>query len=120
MELGLETTQEKKLFGNLRRNLEVNSKKFLEKYDVKMWTELNSEYGLMAGCYEYGEELLISKYSVRSLLHYTPDWIEGGGGGGGGGVGGGDGDGCSEYLVSSNAHLLDLPYHEVIFFRYLI
>jgi len=36
MELGLETTQEKKLFGNLRRNLEVNSKKFLEKYDVKM------------------------------------------------------------------------------------
>jgi hypothetical protein len=37
MELRLESTQEKKkLFGNLRCNWEDNSKKFLEKYDVKM------------------------------------------------------------------------------------
>jgi len=36
MELKLETTQEKRLFGNLRRNWEDKSKKFLEKYDVKM------------------------------------------------------------------------------------
>jgi hypothetical protein len=36
MELRLKSTQEKRLFGNVRRNWEDNSKKFLEKYDVKM------------------------------------------------------------------------------------
>jgi hypothetical protein len=41
MELKLETTQEKKLFGNMKRNWEENSKKFLEEYNVKLWTELN-------------------------------------------------------------------------------
>jgi hypothetical protein len=35
MELRLESTQ-KKRFGNLRRNWEDNSKRFLDKYDVKV------------------------------------------------------------------------------------
>ena len=33
----------------------------------------------MAGCYDYGDELLISKLSVKILVYYTHDWIEGGG-----------------------------------------
>ena len=64
----------------------------------------------MADCYEYSDELLISKNSVRILVRYTPDWIEVGSGGGGGG-----GNDSSEYLIRANNHLLDLLYHEVIF-----
>ena len=75
-----------------------------------MWTELtSSEYRLMAGCYEYSEELLISKNSVRLLVRYTPDWIESGSG-----CGGDDYDNSSEYLIRANNHLLDLLYREVI------
>jgi hypothetical protein len=36
MELRLKTTQERRIFEDLRRNWGDNSKKILEKYDVKM------------------------------------------------------------------------------------
>jgi hypothetical protein len=36
MELRFETTQERRVFGDLRRNWGDNSKNILEKYDVKM------------------------------------------------------------------------------------
>jgi hypothetical protein len=63
----------------------------------------------MAGCYEYREELSISKNSVRIVVRYTPHWIEGGSG-----CGGDDYENSSEYLIRANNHLLDLLYHEVI------
>jgi len=57
----------------------------------------------MAVCYEF----LIFKNSVRILVRYTPNWIEGGSGG--------DDDDSSDYLIRANNHLLVLLYHEVIF-----
>jgi len=41
MELCFATTQEKRLFGNMKRNWEGNIKKFFENQGVTMWTEFN-------------------------------------------------------------------------------